>query len=434
MSTMNNSTASRRTLLRAAGAGALGVPALSAIAACAPQASSGDDDQDANTEASTITFASWSLNEEASQPVVQGMLDSWAEANGVTVNTAVWPFNEYLNQLTLQIRGGEAVSAAQLSIPWLPQLATFADFIDLSEQAAAGGYTESALAAGQVDGVQLGLPWTIGSIGMLANAELLDRAGVSTPPATIEDFEQMLLALQGIDVIPYAGMTKVAQLAGDIQTWMLAFGSPLVENGRITIGDDASVEAVTWYKSLYDRELIAADVDRFDARALFSQGQAAIYDDAIVAKGILLADSSDPDFESKLQPMARPVTAAASTPVHAFWGHAIAVLGGEGSATAAQLASYLTSDPAATDPLFSELALPPTTTTALESSAVQQDEYTTTWTELITSSASMNPMWQFQRAAQMDSILAEQVQAILIGQASPADGLATAAEEMNALL
>lgn len=432
MSTLPTRTVGRRGLLRLAGAGALGLPALAAIGACTPQAAEPDDDNP-NTEADTITFFNWGLNEEATRPVLQKMLDDWSAANDVTVDAAVWPFNEYLDQLTLQIRGGEGAGVAQLSLDWLPQLATFASFADLSEQASAGGYTESALAAGVVDGQQLGLPWTIGSIGMVANSELLASAGVPDPPTTIAEFEETLLALQGLDVIPYAGMTKVAQLAGDIVVWMRAFGSPIVDDGTVVIDDDASVEALTWYKSLYDRQLIAPDVDRFDARALFAQGQAAIYDDAIVAKAAVLADSPDPDLEAKLVPMARPVTSSGDTPAHTLWGHVVAVFAGEGAITAARMAGYLTSDPAATGPLFRDLSLPPTTADALSSAEVQQDRFMTEWTELITTTAARNPLSVFQTQSQMNTVLADQVQAVLIGNATAAEALTQAAEEMNGL-
>ena len=427
------STMDRRTLLRLVGASALSVPVLSAIAACAPQASTPNTDN-GNADLKNIRFTAWSLNEEASKPVVQGMLDAWAGKSGGTVTTGVWPFNEYLNQLTLQIRGGQAVGAVQLSIDWLAQLATFAQFEDLSSVAGKGGYSDAALKAGQVNGKQLALPWTIGSLGMLANSDLLNRAGVTSAPTTIAEFEQALIKLKALDVVPYAGMTKVAQLGGDITTWMRVFGSPIVDNsGKIVIGDEASVEAVTWYKSLYDRKLIAADVDRFDARALFSKGKAAIYDDAIVGKSAVLTGAADPTLASKLMPMARPVKNSGATPVHTLWGHVIAVFKGDGSRTAADLASYMTSDSAATDALFGKLSLPPTTTAALGSAAVKQDTYTTQWTERITKTAAPSPIWPFAKAAQMNTELANRVQSVLIGQATPAEALKAAAEAMNKL-
>jgi multiple sugar transport system substrate-binding protein len=438
MSTTRTTTrVERRTLLKLLGAGAVGVPAL---IACTPEASSGDDD-DAGTapdeelpQADTIEFSAWGLSEEASGPVIQKMLDDFSAANDVTITTNVWPFAEFQNQITLQARGGEASGAVQLSATWMPTFGSFANLVDLSAYAGEGVYTDAALANGQIDGRQVGLPWTIGSIGLVANSELLAEAGISDPPATIEDFEAMLLALQGVVNIPYAGMTKVDQLSGDIVTWMRTFGSPVVADGQITIGDEPSIEAVEWYKSLVDRDLIALDVDRFDARALFAQGETALFDDAIVVKGIVTVESPDEELGDKLLPITRPVLAAGDTPRASLWGHYISVFDGEGSGTAAELARYITSDPAATGSLFGDLGLPPATNAALESDEVRDDPFTTAWTERITTTADHQPLSFFTSSAQMDEILANHVQAVLIGDESAADAMAAAGEEMGELV
>ena len=158
----------------------------------------------------------------------------------------------------------------------------------LSTLAEGRGYTDAALGAGSLDGKQLGLPWTIGAIGLIGNAELFDKAGASLTPKTIEEFEEGLRALKGIGVIPYAASTKAAQLK-DIVVWMQTFGSPIIDGDESTIGDEASVKAVEWYQKLYDEGLIAPDVDRAAARTLFAQGGTALYDDAPVGKSSVVS-------------------------------------------------------------------------------------------------------------------------------------------------
>lgn len=158
------------------------------------------------------------------------------------------------------------------------------------------------------DGKQYGLPWNTGSIGVIANSKLLEKAGIKKHPTTIEEFEGALRELKGLGngIVPYAAATKVAQLK-DIFPWMQTFGCTLMDGDEVTIGDDASIDAVTWYKKLHDEKLIASDVDRFDARALFGQGKAAFYDDAIIGKGVTSAQSKDKTLADAMQPMKRPV-------------------------------------------------------------------------------------------------------------------------------
>jgi len=434
--TTRPTTLTRRSLLQIFGVGA----GVAALAACAPSGGSATTPTSAGTAtaggaAENFSFASWSLSEEAPKAVIQGLVDQFAQQDGITVAPVTYPYNEYLNQLTLQVRGGQFAGAAQVDVAWLGSLAALGKLQDLSGLASGRGYTDAALKAAQYDGTQYGLPWTVGAIGLIGNSELLGTVGISELPSTVEDFEAALVELKGIGggVIPYAASTKVAQLK-DVLIWMETFGSPLLEDGKVTIGDDASIEAVTWYKKLYDQKLIAADVDRFDARSLFAQGKAALYDDAIVGRGAVVADSPDTELASKLVPFSRPVTTAGDDPRALVWGHAIVVAEGAGAGTAAEFAQWLTSDETTTVDFFSALGLPPTTEAGLASAPVQEDAFTKAFGERITATATTNPFWVFPQYAQIETAIAEQVQAVLVGQKDAASAMKEAGEAAQKLV
>lgn len=425
---------SRRRLLQLMGAVGVGVAGLGVACAPAPKAEPvAADDPKANEK--SFSFASWTLSEAAGKPVVRGLLDTVSKQDGLRIDGISYPYNDYLDQLTRLVRADALVGAAQLDVAWLGTLAPLGKLADLGSAAAGRGYTPTALASGQYDGKQLGLPWTTGAIGLVSNKDLMDRAGISTPPRSIEDFEAALVELKGLgeDVVPYAAPTKVAQLK-DIVVWMRTFGCTLLDGDRVTIGDDASVDAVTWYKKLYDQKLIAPDVDRFAARALFSQGRAAIYDDAIVGKGAVVADSPDKGMADKLDPIARPVVSSGDTPQALLWGHVIVVVEGAAANTATSFAQWMTSDDEATTTFFEKLALPPTTERGLASDAVASDPYTTAFSERVTATASPSPFWRFPRYAQLESVVAEQVRAVLSGSASPKDAMRTAGAGVQALI
>jgi len=411
-----------------------------ALASCAPSstgsnATSSKVGAAAGAAPKPFSFASWSLNEAAGKPVIQGMMDSFAAKKKVKVTGVSYPYNAYLDQMILQIRGGQFSGVADVDIAWLSAFAALGKLRDLSPAAQGRGYTPSALASGQHKGKQLGLPWTTGAIGLVANKELLGRAGITKMPTTIVEFEAALTDLKGLGggVIPYAASTKAAQLK-DMLIWMQTFGSPLLEGDKVTIGDDASVEAMTWYKSLFDKGLIAPDVDRFAARALFGQGKAAMYDDAIVGKAAVLKTSSYPDLASKMEPLARPVLQAGDRPRALLWGHVVVVVDGEGADTATDFAQWITSDLATTLGYFKALSLPPTTEKALKSPTVTQDAFTTAFGERITATATPNPFWPFPQYAQMETVVAEQVQAVLVGKASPVDAMKAAGKSVQALI
>ncbi|MGW1229614.1 sugar ABC transporter substrate-binding protein [Streptomyces sp. NPDC001478] len=433
---MTSSGISRRGALRMFGIGALGVAGVGALGACAPSpAGSGSGSNGGDTTSKNFDFTSWSLNEEAAKPSIEKIIAAWEKAEGSKIRAVSYPYNEYLSQLTLKLGGGETTGAVHLDIAWLAAVAQMGKLADLGSVAMKGGYTEVALNSGVYDGKQYGLPWNTGSIGVIANTKLLDKAGIKQHPTTIEEFEDALRALKGLGggVVPYAAATKVAQLK-DIFPWMQTFGCSLMEGDKVTIGDDASVDAVTWYKKLHDEKLIAADVDRFDARALFSQGKAAFYDDAIIGKGVTSAQAKDKTLADAMQPMKRPVVKAGDTPQALLWGGVIAVVKGKGQDAASQFALHTTSDVATTTEYFASRALPPSTSAGLDAPEVAKDKFTADWTDKITQTATGSPFWQFAQNAQIEEAVAKQVQAVLVGKSKPKDAMKKANEEITSLI
>ena len=277
----------------------------------------------------------------------QAQIDKYTAANaGTKISTPSYPYNDYLNQLLLQVQGGQLTGAVQLDVAWLATLAATGKLLDLKSIAAGLDYAPAALALGQSGGVQYGLPWTFAGIGLISNTELLTRAGVTSPPKTVAEFEAALTAVKGLGggVVPWAGMTKVDQLK-DIIPWMWEFGSPIVADNKVVIGDDGSVEALTWYKKLYDQKLIAPDVNRVDARALMSQGKTAFYEDAIGGK----APPSPSPRPTRTSPRRWSPSPGRSRPTgdkprHLAWGQVIAVVNGAGAAAAANYAKTVTTD------------------------------------------------------------------------------------------
>lgn len=382
-----------------------------------------------------FTFTGWSLNEGSTRDVIMQGVGEFADANGVTISDVAYPYNEYLNQVILQARGGNLTGLVQMDVAWMAPLAAMGGLKDLSDVIEDGVYTEAALSSCQVNGMQYGLPWTTASIGMVANMEMLEAAGVTEIPTTVAEFEAALEALQAYnpDVIPYAAMTDTAQLK-DIIPWIWAFGGDIFDaDGNVSLADGAAAEAVAWYADLLERGLIAADIDRFDARQLFAQGLVGFYEDAIVANA-LAAKNKPEDLEITVVPVPRPVVNEDDATQALLWGHCLAVVDDEAGDTAADFAVYLTSDAAVTTRYFEGLSLPPTNVEILDSDVVQSNEYVANWTAGITATARPNPFWPYAEAARMEGILGEKVQSVLVGDMSAADAMAEAAEDIADLI
>ena len=383
-----------------------------------------------------FTFTGWSLQEGATRDVIMAAVNEYSQATGAEITDVAYPYNEYLNQLLLQARGDNLSGAVQLDIAWLAPLAAMGVLKDLGPVAEGVDYTAAALSSGQIDGVQYGLPWTTASIGMVANMKLLEEAGVTELPTTIAEFETALEALKAYDpdVIPYAGMTDTAQLK-DIIPWIWTFGGTVIDaDGNVVLSDDDSVAAVDWYASLLERGLIAADMDRFDARQLFAQGRVGFYDDAIVARSLAAGNAPDSDLSEYVVPVPRPVLNAGDAPQALLWGHIIVVVDDKNADDAAAFAKYITSDENTVLTYFDGLALPPTTQSALDSETVQGNAYVATWSAGITATARTNPFWPYPDAAAMEQTLNEMVQSVLTGDMSAQEAMDEAHSEISDLI
>ena len=392
---------------------AVEAPAVEAAAPAAETAAPAAEAMDGGA----FSFTAWALNEGASRDVVMGYIEAYDAATGASITDVAFPWGETLNQLVLQASSNTGDGAAQLDIAWLNTLAATGKLKDLSAYTEGRDYQGAALASGQVDGVQYGLPWTTGSIGMVANQQILDAAGVTELPTTIAEFEAALEKIKAYDadIVPYAGMTSLDGLK-DIIPWIWTFGGTIIDaDGNVTLGDEGSVAALEWYKSMLDKGYMAPEMDRFTARQLFSQGKTAFFDDAIVVKGIVTKDTPIENLGDLLVSVPRPVLAAGDAPQSLLWGHIVVVFEGENGDAAAKFAQYLTSDPATTLNYFETMSLPPTTVPVLESEAVQNDKFISAWATKVTATARTNPFWPYAESARLESILAEQAQAYLVG-------------------
>jgi multiple sugar transport system substrate-binding protein len=176
-------------------------------------------------------------------------------------------------------------------------------------------------------------------------------------------------------------------------------------------------------------------MDRFTARQLFSQGKTAFYDDAIVVRGIVTADTPIENLGELIIPVPRPVLAEGDVPQALLWGHIVSVFEGDQSEAAAQWAQFLTSDPDTIMAYFDTMSLPPTTVGGLTSSVVTNDEFISSWSNNVTATASTNPFWPYPESARMESILDEQIQAYLVGSTATAqEALDAAAAQISELI
>ena len=158
------------------------------------------DDSNASEPAAeggkNIVWAGWSGEEEASKDIFQRMMKTYEDASGNTVTWVGWTWADTAQQLLIRTQGGEQLDLAQADIGIFNTIAAAGVLADwneiLGEDYLKENFEQSALGVGNIDGKQLGLPWSMASITMVYNPEILAAAGWDTVPTTTEGFEQCM--------------------------------------------------------------------------------------------------------------------------------------------------------------------------------------------------------------------------------------------------
>lgn len=387
-----------------------------------------------------IVWAGWSGEEEASKDIFGRMMETYETSSGNNVTWVGWTWADTAQQLLIRTQGGEQLDLAQADIGIFNTIAAADVLADWNEILGAEYMSEhfeqSALEVGNINGKQLGMPWSMASITMVYNPELLASAGWDTVPATMEEFEQCLADIKAADpeVIPYAVSTKDGTCAGDFMPWLWTFGGSIFnEDGSVAIDSEAAVACVKWYQDMLAKGYIAMDTGRGEARQLFAQGKVAFYDDAVVAKGQAVNNGVAPEDVVKVcSAMERPVLNAGDKPQSTMWGHMlVAFKNSEYQAEAAELAKVLTSDEVALD-YFKNNGMPPVTKSASALEEVKSDAYLNGFIQA-TSTARMEETARMTNAGEVKSIITEELQYALLGQKTAEQAVADMASRLGAL-
>jgi multiple sugar transport system substrate-binding protein len=385
----------------------------------------------AAAQGTSLAYIGWSHDEAASKPTLTAMFDGFQKANpGVKLEVIGYPWAQMQQNLVLRLRSNQAMNVAQMQERWLPTFAALDNLVDLNDVYGRANLEKQIdpglLKLGQIAGKQIGLPWTAGSIGMVANLKVLKDAGIAAPPATVDEFLAALRAIKKAQpqAVPYALMTKNnSSMSPEFQVWLWTFGGQLFDDrGNVKVASPAAVKALTFMTDLVRENLAAKDIDRPDARRLFAQFQTAFYNDAPLARGFARNNSGQgAAFDVNVASMPTPVVKSGDTTQSLAWGHLLVLFKpASGTLNAdsvpARFASYLALNTTSELAYFKEVGLFPVTNDAL--AAVAGDPYVATWSRNART-ARRDETSNWSNAADLTTIIGEEVQGAMLGQKSP---------------
>jgi multiple sugar transport system substrate-binding protein len=145
----------------------------------------------------------------------------------------------------------------------------------------------------------------------------------------------------------------------------------------------------------------------------------AFYDDAILAKGILIGNGvAEARLSQLARPMVRPVLNAGETPRSMMWGHMLVVFDKSPSKNdAISFAKHLTGQDVSMR-YFSRNGMPPVLKSVLAGSEVRGDPWMSNWSS-ITATGELGEFDLSPQKGQLTTIIAEELQACLTGDKTP---------------
>ena len=386
----------------------------------------------------------WSQDQAASKPVLTGMFEAYRKAQAdVKLDVVGFPWGQMQQNILLRMRSNQPLDVVQLAERWLPQFASTGKMVDLHEVYGKANLEKQmspgVLKLGEFRGKQYGLPWTAGSIGMVANAKVLKDAGISAPPKTVDAFLEALRAIKRTQPqsVPYAMTTKNNNsLSPDFQVWLWTFGGELLDDkGQVLVQSPAAVRALTFMADMVKEGLAAKDIDRPDARRMFAQNQTAFYHDAPLARGFARNNSGKgTEFDRFVVAVPTPVLKNGDPPRSLAWGHLLTFFGDGKSIPSqqslqAQFAAHLAMNDASQLAYFNSQGLFPVTNSAL--AQLKNDAYVSEWSATARSALRDEPSF-WPNSADLTTIVGEEVQSALLALKSPQAAIDAMAKRLQA--
>lgn len=268
-----------RSLAALTGASAL-VLAGCASAEETPSASTDSDTGDTSAEEvalpeGTLAFANWQWLEEGRGDLLWEAVTAYSGANpGASFEQEATPFGEYANTLSTALGGGQGPDVF-IVLDSLYVVLADAGLLEPLDDVVAASSVNSSNDELVVGGQQLGVTWEQVPYALLGNKNVLDEAGITEMPSTLEE---LIAAAQQVedntDADGFAVRHRIAEFGGwslDFQNWPLGYGGGWSDGTNLTIDSPENIAAVTAFKQMYDSGAMPVGDDASTFRNKFKE-------------------------------------------------------------------------------------------------------------------------------------------------------------------
>jgi multiple sugar transport system substrate-binding protein len=369
-----------------------------------------------------------------SEADVRAMTEAFTKANpDIAVNLEFVPYEGLHDKTVLAQGSGGGYDVVLFDVIWPAEYAANKVLVDVSSKVTDDmkkGVLPGAWTTVQYDGKSYGMPWILDTKYLFYNKDILEKAGIKTPPKTWEELTEQAKIIKDMGLLktPIAWSWSQAEAAiCDYTTLVSAYGGEFLKDGKPVFDQGGGLDALNYMVTSYKSGLTNPNSKEFleeDVRKVFQNGEAAFALNWTYMYN-MANDPKDSKVAGKVGVVPAPGIAGK---------HDVAAVNGSmglGITTASKYPdeawkyiTFMTSQKVQND--YAKLSLP------IWSSSYDDPAVTKGQEELIaaakSSLAAMYPRPTTPKYQELSSALQQAIQEALLGQSSPQDALKTAAE------
>ncbi len=267
-----------------------------------------------------LEVATWHWTEPARGAVLRKLVEQFVgEHPGITVKEVSVPFPRYVEQMLLRLAGGappdvlvatDGMLFTFLDRGHLTPLGSFPPLARMLERDRQDLVDGQAVA--HVGGQTYGVVSHYSTYGLLYNEKLLSEAGVTKPPTTPQEFLAVATKLtKAPEQFGYGTRHSINEEAGwwyEMAYWVHGFGGRWATGGRPSVNTPQVINAVRFFKQLYDTGVFPKGVDAATYRRMFWQEKIAMLTDNNAVYFIAKSQNPNLPLRAAPNPFSPPVT------------------------------------------------------------------------------------------------------------------------------
>lgn len=369
-----------------------------------------------------------------SEADVRAMTEAFTAANpDIKVNLEFVPYEGLHDKTVLSQGSGSGYDVVLFDVIWPAEYAENNVLVDVTDRITPemqSGVLPGAWTTVEYGGKRYGMPWILDTKYLFYNKDILAQAGIAAPPRTWAELAEQAKAIKDKGLLEHPIVWSWAQAEAaicDYTTLVSAYGGSFLVDGKPAFQADGGLSALEYMVDSYNSGVTNPNSKEYleeDVRRVFQNGEAAFALNWTYMYN-LANNPAESKVAGKVGVVAAPGVDGVST-VSAVNGSM-----GLGITTTSQHPDeawsyivHMTSQP--TQNAYAKLSLP------IWASSYDDPAVTAGQEELIAAAkvglAAMYPRPTTPGYQEMSAGLQQAIQTALLGQATPAEALATAAE------